>query len=1264
MSAGWYVSENDIVKWTDTKSRQAQEILPLLVKRLIFASVNMSLIRFPSGDSIVEKGWDGILKTDCGNAFVPKGDSVWELGTEKRVFTKANSDFTKRTNNPGITDRKNSTFVFVTSRKWPKHDEQIKKWKSENQWLDIRILTSQELSGWLEQCPAVHRWFARLIGNRPDGAWDAEQAWDNWSLVTKPPSNINLVLAGRNKQSAQLAQLLSLEPSIVNVTAENKMEAYAFTLATIKKYTGFLPRLLVVRDPKEWDVLIDGYNPLILIPLFENLPTLSLAAQHGHWVILPSASDKKASITLVRASEEEQIKALVEMGLSDADAQHVVHSSRGKLHVIRRHCKLAQAGQQRPHWANPENAEPLVAVLLAGSWLSDNTNDCEKLSYLSSIPYDKLEQILNKWIRTGDYPAEHLGNKWQIVSYEDTWQFLSPFITELILNRFGEVAVDVLTEADPRFELPPTERWLAVIHKKVTKFSTTLRHGLSEGLAILGSFGDNDYRNLGCDSIQNQVSYWVRRILIDDMSEIRWGSLAPELPMLAEASPEIFLQAVETGLEGKKPPVMSLFTEEGPMSGCLHFGLLRGLECVSWDLNYTSRVVSILATLAVKDTGGTWANRPYNTLNEIFRGWFPQTKASLDKRMEILDSLIVYKPDLGWKLLIDLLPEPQETSTPIGTPYFRDWIEGWEKGVSRSEYQKHICSITERVLKQISKQPEKTWLNVEKIFSSLPHEYLNRAINQLDKDSNILKGDAKTNVYNEIMKIVSHHRQYASAKWAIPKEYIDKLYTICQKLIPEDLVSRHKSLFDNSLPPIPNPVSYVNHEEYYKRSEEARLNALEEIWCEEGIDGIERLVNNVQLPRLVGNSLSATTFYNRIEQEILSWLEKEDTAALQAARSYVYAQSYRGKQEWRDTVYKKFLHSWPEKAWTSFCLGLPFNKVLFDFLERLTETIQRDYWKNVQIYYLTKDDAKYAQWVVKTLLTNERPFAAINAAANYLQTIAKNSEIDSEVLVQALEQTASNQDDFKSVRPDLWLYDLKIIITEIAKDQKIDQSRIAMIEWFYLPVFRKDEIQPRILIKEVLKNPKFFCELICMMFKAHPPIDNEFSSVPSAIIEQRALNAAHLIKLIDAIPGQNGLDIDLDELDTWVRQARDECTVKNRKVIGDQQIGQILSHSPIGKDNIWPHETVRDIIERYLSHDIEKGIEIGKYNQRGVVTRSLSEGGEPERKIAKEYENQALQIRFQFPRTAGMLLRMAEDYKRHAIFEDRDKEIMNCDRID
>ena len=175
------------------------------------------------------------------------------------------------------------------------------------------------------------------------------------------------------------------------------------------------------------------------------------------------------------------------------------------------------------------------------------------------------------------------------------------------------------------------------------------------------------------------------------------------------------------------------------------------------------------------------------------------------------------------------------------------------------------------------------------------------------------------------------------------------------------------------------------------------------------------------------------------------------------------------------------------------------------------------------------------------------------------------------------------------------------------------------------------------------------------MFKSHPPIENEFPDLPPDRIKEQAINAWHLLKLVDQIPGQtSSSEIDLDHLRDWVSQARQALEQKNRKKIGDEQIGDVLSHSPIGQDNIWPHEAVRNIVEQIGSIDLERGIEIGKFNQRGVTSRTLSEGGEQERKIAQEYERQAEEIKFEYPRTAGMLLRFADSYRHQAMLEDKD----------
>lgn len=72
--------------------------LPELIRRLILATCPMpSLIQMPSGSSVHQPGWDGVLHVHEGNAWVPPGFSAWEMSCERNSKRKADDDYDKRT---------------------------------------------------------------------------------------------------------------------------------------------------------------------------------------------------------------------------------------------------------------------------------------------------------------------------------------------------------------------------------------------------------------------------------------------------------------------------------------------------------------------------------------------------------------------------------------------------------------------------------------------------------------------------------------------------------------------------------------------------------------------------------------------------------------------------------------------------------------------------------------------------------------------------------------------------------------------------------------------------------------------------------------------------------------------------------------------------------------------------------------------------------------------------------------------------------------
>jgi hypothetical protein len=144
------VSSTHLVRWA--AERRAEGMLPLLVAQLIRATATgISRFGFPSGDSVTRPGLDGILNASTGNEYVPTGDSVWEMGRNDDPRAKAEDDYSKRTASPGGLNLRQTTFVFVTPRRWNAKEDWARDKRAQNVWANVLAWDADDLEEWLRQ---------------------------------------------------------------------------------------------------------------------------------------------------------------------------------------------------------------------------------------------------------------------------------------------------------------------------------------------------------------------------------------------------------------------------------------------------------------------------------------------------------------------------------------------------------------------------------------------------------------------------------------------------------------------------------------------------------------------------------------------------------------------------------------------------------------------------------------------------------------------------------------------------------------------------------------------------------------------------------------------------------------------------------------------------------------------------------------------------------------------------------------------------------
>ncbi|SRR5579875_1057749 len=984
----------DLARWAD--SLHAQGLLPKLVRQLILATTgSLTRIAIRSEEGIRYAGFDGIVEAREGNLFVPAGVSVWEMGVDQYPKGKAKGDYTKRMEDPLGVDPSQTAFVFVTPRRWAGKEDWAEGKRASGKWRAIRVIDADDLETWLERAPAVHVWISRLIGKDPGDVQPLDLFWTNWSEATSPPISTALVTAGRKKEMTKIIDHLQGPAAIVTVRADAQDEALAFIAASLEQLPererdAKYARTVIVDNVQAWRHIILTEQPLVLLPTFRSDEIIQ-AVRRGHHVLIPvgrEIAEAKEMITLPRLPRLAAEEVLQAMGLNQNRAASLATLAHRSLHSLRRILSPYPEVHQ-PAWASPDKARGVLPALLAGSWDEEVPGDKDALAALAGRPYEEFSGQLALYTSESDPPFRQAGSVWTIVSKEDAWRLLSRFLTRHHMEQLRHVILEVFGTLNPALELPVEKRWMANALKKSRPHSTYLREGLANTVALM-AVRASDVVLGGTYSGEDHATGIVMHLLQqanEDSSGQLWTSLSDVLPLLAEAAPDVFLNAVDTASTGDDPLICKLFTDTTGSTFEMHSAhteLLWSLERLAWSPDYLSNAALALARLTRLDPGGRLANRPGSSLRSIFVPWYPQTSATFEERLQVLDMLREREPAISWKLMLSLLPRPHETGDSANAPRWRDWKpEEEDFSYTHAQLWKAAEELITRLLADVGSDSTHIGDIIERI-GNLPPPLRAKVGDYLEAlDLSIFDTGSRKAICAQLLKQIAKHRRHSKAPWAMPATDIERLRVIYELFTQEGSTHYVLSLFTASpqLLDEPEGIDIQRHEEAVYQ---ARVAEVKQIYQDEGLTGLLRLIEAVEVPGILGWVLGKSGIVQTEEDQLLSELSSSDTRFRQAAMEYVAGRFLTQGWQWADEKLQGNALHWSPQQQADFFLRLPANSETWDRLEGLGDETMKYYWTQTFPYVEKPAECLRA---VKHLLDHGRAWQAADLLALYLHTV-------------------------------------------------------------------------------------------------------------------------------------------------------------------------------------------------------------------------------------------------------------------------------------
>ena len=1251
------IKAHQIKSWADTI--EARQLLPVLLRTLIRSTGDRLVqVDFPGHDDAQRPGWDGWVEAEAASPWIPQGRSGWEFGTNQDPKPKAEREYTKRLSIP-LAEREGCTFVFVTPRKWQGKDAWAKTKNEAGEWRAVKAFDASDLEQWLEQSIAGQVWLAAKLPTPipMQGCETPDRFWDRWRSASDPPLTAKVFAPAVADNINNVKQWLA-NPSDrpLYVAGDSVEEAMAFIACLFRDCR--IPhehrdRAVIIDSAPTLRDLAQSSSPFIPIVFSPDVQCELAPVQrqlHSVVVLPRNAVDPKPDIALDLVGHNSFGDALQDMGIAREEYDRLARESGRSPTILRRRLSNV-AAIRTPLWAKDlQTARIVMPMAFAGVWNADSPADCKVLSDLSGCSYETVEQHVTRLIQLDAPPVWTAGRYRGVASTIDTLFAVSRYLNDVDVSHFIEVTAAVLSEPDPALELPDDQQWAAATHGKVRCHSEGLRAGVCESLVLLAVHG-NDL--LQAD-VAGRVAVAIGRLL-NPLTLDTLLSHHDELPLYAEAAPDLFLTLVENDLRGSDPVVRRLFTAAtGPwMDTPKRIRLLQALECVAWDPKYLARVTILLAQLAQPKIDDNWSPTPVSALEAIYHSWTPQTAAPLSDRIRGVEMLATRFPHIGWHICIRV--QRQQISASSHRPRWRDHKKEYSEAASQGDTE-YFRSKTLDLVLNWPKPDQKT---LGDLIEHLGHlEAVQSVVWGLVDCYARTESDAVAK--EELRERISRYvfSQSRRRRDTLSAEFRRSAREACKELESVDPIIRHTWLFAKAwvggFDDAHLDIADFDSSQHMERVHQLRQEALDEIWNAYGWEGVTKLLSAGDAARTVGEYTCLTTSTRRKAAEIVRACLGSNLPLEEKLDEFMQGYLSALSEADRASILIAVAGGTHDDQTVRLFRCAPLGKETWHLLGQQPMTVRECYWREVPVSSqgVLLPDQEVTE-LVSSLLKARRPRTAFNAVH-----WAAGRNVEPSLLKRLLVDVATEKND-QNDSSEIDAHDLSDALNALNDSAGATSDEMAQLEFLFLEAL--DGLSggsghgiPN-LERAIAQNPSVFAQSIALVYKRSdngqdPPewrVDDPGRRAAAARKAYTLLNRARWI------PGTDeNCTVHAEPLSRWCTEVRRLCAEHGRAAVGDIHIGQLLSRIPPGHEGRGPCSAVCEVLEEIRSKHIEQGYRVGVYNARGPHFRDLEKGGNDERDLATLYRQRAQRLSFDYPYVSRILGQIADDYEREGTWQD------------